>query len=125
MAYNDGIASGYGYSVPGYYPQHGTNGNVTQGTGEQTVNQGNQHSPVSAEDYDKHTAAAASYNQVNVHSAKRTVNVRDYVTPEQEARIADSMKAFEEKYGALTTAAIDELGVDENVAGAIALSALS
>ena len=71
-------------------------------------------------------AQGAAYVQP---AAPKSVNVSEllakYVTPEQEARIAESMKAFETNFNTTVAVAMDEFGVEEKFAGDIALATIN
>ena len=71
-------------------------------------------------------AQGAAYVQP---AAPKSVNVSEllakYVTPEQEARIAESMKAFETNFNTAVAVAMDEFGVEEKFAGDIALATVN
>lgn len=68
---------------------------------------------------------AAQFADVIPSKTTKTVNVSKYVNPQQEAGIAESMKLFEEKFGALSSTAMDEFGIDEDLAGKIAIETIN
>ena len=65
--------------------------------------------------------AAANADLIPV-KAQRTVDVRKYVSTDQEKRISEFVKGFEADYENAAAMAVNEFGVDEKVAGEIALA---
>lgn len=53
---------------------------------------------------------------------QRTVDVKKYVTADQEKRIGEFIKGFQADYDNAAAVAASEFGVDEKVAGEIALA---
>ena len=53
---------------------------------------------------------------------QKTVDVNKYVTPEQEARIAEFIKGFEADYDEAAQIAVDEFGISKKAANDIALA---
>ena len=111
------------FGVGNQYFKQNTNEDLTQQTGQENKPEANVHKQVNGGDVLGYMAAqSAAFVQPN---APKTVNVAEliakYNTPEQQNRIAAFMQDFEADFNEASAIAVDEFGIEEELADNIAL----
>lgn len=111
------------FGVGNQYYKQNTKEDLAQQTGKENQPEANAHQQINGGDVLGYMAAqSAVFVQP---SATKSVNVSEliskYNTPEQQERIAAFMQAFEADFNEASAIAVDEFGIEEELADNIAL----